>query len=89
MIGPMARDERAFDEFVRARLPHLLRFGRALTCDDAAAATLVEDALALVLERWDKSSAFTAEDEVRRAMVARYQRDNEAPARNDGVVVLP
>jgi DNA-directed RNA polymerase specialized sigma24 family protein len=82
----MARDERAFDEFVGARLPHLLRFGRAMTCDDAAAAHLVENALARVLARWDRSSAFTAEDDVRRAMVAHYLRDNDVPARDDGQV---
>ncbi len=75
----MQRDERAFEEFVRARLPHLLRFGRALTGNDAAAGTLVEESLAPVLARWDDSAAYTAEDDVRRAMVDRYLRHKTVP----------
>ena len=75
----MARDERAFDEFVRARLPHLLRFGRALTGNDAAAGALVGDGLVPVLARWEESSAFTAEDDVRRWMVSRFLRRKQVP----------
>ena len=36
----MSDEERTFDEFVRARLPHLLRFGRALTGNDVERAEL-------------------------------------------------
>jgi DNA-directed RNA polymerase specialized sigma24 family protein len=76
-MGRMGREEPGFDEFVRARLPHLLRFGRALTCNDGAAGALVEETLAPVLARWDESSALTAEDDVRRAMVGRYLRHKD------------
>lgn len=41
----MREDDEAFDAFVRARLPHLLRFGRALTGSEHAGADLVQDAL--------------------------------------------
>lgn len=76
-------DERGFEEFLRARLPHLLRVGRALTCDDRAAGTLVAHALGPVLARWDESSAYTAEDDVRRAMVGRALRGPDAPTPPD------
>lgn len=70
----MERDERAFEEFVRARLAHLLRFGRALTGNDRSATSLVEQALAPVLARWGSSAVYTAEDDIRRAMVDRFLR---------------
>jgi RNA polymerase sigma-70 factor (sigma-E family) len=66
------REERpAYDEFVLARLPHLLRFGRALTGSEHAAADLVQDALERTLLKWD-SIAGNAEPYVRRAMVNRH-----------------
>jgi DNA-directed RNA polymerase specialized sigma24 family protein len=48
------RDSEAFDAFVRARLPDLLRFGRALTGSDRAGADLVQDALERTLVRWSR-----------------------------------
>ena len=44
----------SFDDFVRAGLPGLLRFGRALTGSDDAGADLVQDALEVVLLRWSR-----------------------------------
>lgn len=38
-------DGESFDDFVRARLPGPLRFGRALTGSEHAGADLVQDAL--------------------------------------------
>ena len=66
------RDEtEAFDAFVRARLPDLLRFGRALTGSEHAAADLVQDALERTLMRWSKVTSSDPEGYVRRAMVNR------------------
>lgn len=66
------RDEtEAFDAFVRARLPDLLRFGRALTGSEHAAADLVQDALERTLMRWSKVTSTDPEGYVRRAMVNR------------------
>jgi RNA polymerase sigma-70 factor (sigma-E family) len=69
----MARqhDTEAFDAFVRARLGHLLRFGRALTGDDHAAADLVQDALERTLLRWSRIESADPEGYVRRVMVTR------------------
>ena len=44
----------AFDSFVRARLPELLRFGRVLTGNADAAADLVQDALERTLLAWPR-----------------------------------
>jgi RNA polymerase sigma-70 factor (sigma-E family) len=67
------REERpAYDEFVLARLPHLLRFGRALTGSEHAAADLVQDALERTLLRWDSIHSRDPEPYVRRAMVNRH-----------------
>ncbi|HET7689860.1 MAG TPA: hypothetical protein VFK41_05760 [Nocardioidaceae bacterium] len=76
----MARDEGTFDEFTRARLPHLLMLARTLTCDDEQAELLVEECLAPVLDRWDESSPYTAEEEVRRALVRAVLRRTPVPA---------
>lgn len=65
------RDAESFDDFVRARLPHLLRFARALTGDDHAAADLVQDALERTLMRWSRVTSDDPEGYVRRAMVNR------------------
>jgi RNA polymerase sigma-70 factor (sigma-E family) len=69
--GTMREDTEAFDAFVRARLPHLLRFGRALTGSEHAAADLVQDALERTLMRWSKVTSADPEGYVRRAMVNR------------------
>jgi RNA polymerase sigma-70 factor (sigma-E family) len=69
--GAMREDTDAFDAFVRARLPHLLRFGRALTGSEHAAADLVQDALERALMRWSKITSNDPEGYVRRAMVNR------------------
>jgi RNA polymerase sigma-70 factor (sigma-E family) len=47
-------DELAFDEFVRARMPALLRFAHAVTGDPHTAADLVQDALERTGMRWSK-----------------------------------
>ena len=59
-----------FDAYVRARLPHLMRFGRALTGDEHAAADLVQDALERTLLQWSRIDR-DPEAYVRRAMVNR------------------
>lgn len=60
-----------FDDFVHARLPHLLRFGRALTGDEHRGADLVQDALERALPRWDRIDSEDPEGYVRRIMVNR------------------
>jgi RNA polymerase sigma-70 factor (sigma-E family) len=65
-------DREAFDAFVRARLPDLLRFGRALTGTPEAAADLVQDALERTLVAWHRlESRDGPEGYVRRVMVNR------------------
>ncbi len=65
-------DREAFDAFVRARLPELLRFGRALTGSPEAAADLVQDALERTLLAWSRlHSRDEPEGYVRRVMVNR------------------
>lgn len=65
-------DREAFDAFVRARLPDLLRFGRALTGSPEAGADLVQDALERTLLAWSRlQSRDEPEGYVRRIMVNR------------------
>jgi RNA polymerase sigma-70 factor (sigma-E family) len=66
-------DERdAFDAFVRARLPHLIRFGWMLTGSRDAGADLVHDALERTLARWRWiDSQSDPEAYIRRVMVNR------------------
>lgn len=67
-----AREHDGFDAFVRARLPELLRFGRALTGSEEAAADLVQDALERTLLHWHRvESHDDPEGYVRRVMVNR------------------
>ncbi|MBO9523934.1 MAG: SigE family RNA polymerase sigma factor [Nocardioidaceae bacterium] len=66
-----AAESDAFDAFVRARLPHLLRFARALSGDEHAAADLVQDALERTLLGWRRIVSEDPEGYVRRAMVNR------------------
>ena len=66
------RDSADFDAFVRARLPALLRFGRALTGSDEAGADLVQDALERTLVQWSRLEQRDSPDAyVRRVMVNR------------------
>jgi RNA polymerase sigma-70 factor (sigma-E family) len=66
------RDDEEFDAFVRARLPGLLRFGRALTGSDEAGADLVQDALERTLVHWTRlEQRDSPEAYVRRVMVNR------------------
>jgi RNA polymerase sigma-70 factor (sigma-E family) len=67
----LQQDRDAFDAFVRARLPHLLRLGRALTGSEHAAADLVQDALERSLMRWSRIESDDPEGYVRRVMVTR------------------
>lgn len=65
--------EEGFDAFVRARLPHLLSFGRVLTGTEEGAADLVQDALERALLHWDRiESRDSPEGYVRRIMVNRH-----------------
>jgi RNA polymerase sigma-70 factor (sigma-E family) len=67
----LQQDRDAFDAFVRARLPHLLRLGRALTGSEQAGADLVQDALERSLMRWSRIESDDPEGYVRRVMVTR------------------
>jgi RNA polymerase sigma-70 factor (sigma-E family) len=69
--GVHQQDSEAFDAFVRARLPHLLRLGRALTGSEQAGADLVQDALERTLTRWSRVRSDDPEGYVRRVMVTR------------------
>jgi RNA polymerase sigma-70 factor (sigma-E family) len=65
-------DEEAFDAFVRARMPELLRFGHMLTGSPDAAADLVQDALERTLAAWHRvRNRDDPEGYVRRTMVNR------------------
>jgi len=59
-----------FESFMRARLPHLIKFGCALTGDEHAAADLVQDVLARALVKWPRVHG-DPEPYIRRAMVNR------------------
>lgn len=60
----------AFDAFVRARMPALLRFAHALTGDPHTAADLVQDALEKTGLRWSRLDKYgDPEAYVRRAIV--------------------
>src|SRR3954468_2862182 len=52
--GDVSEDAEAFDAFVRARMPSLLRFAHALTGDPHTAADLVQDALVRTGMRWSR-----------------------------------
>jgi RNA polymerase sigma-70 factor (sigma-E family) len=63
---------RVFDEFARARMPELLRFGHALTGSPHAAADLVQDALERTMIAWPRvEQQGDPEGYVRRIMVNR------------------
>lgn len=64
-------DGESFDDFVRARLPGLMRFGRALTGSDHAGADLVQDALEVALLRWARLSTGDPEAYIRTVMINR------------------
>ena len=65
-------DREAFDAFVRARLPDLVRFGRSLTGSAEAGQDLVQDALERTLLAWGRIDSRTdPEGYVRRIMVNR------------------
>lgn len=67
VAGPAQLD---FESFMRARLPHLIKFGCALTADEHAAADLVQDALERTLVKWSRIHG-DPEPYIRRAMVNR------------------
>jgi RNA polymerase sigma-70 factor (sigma-E family) len=61
-----------FDDFARARIPELLRFGHALTGSPHAAADLVQDALERTMLAWARvENQGDPEGYVRRIMVNR------------------
>ncbi len=63
---------RVFDDFARARMPELLRFGHALTGNRHAAADLVQDALERTMLAWPRvEKQGDPEGYVRRIMVNR------------------
>jgi RNA polymerase sigma-70 factor (sigma-E family) len=68
-VKPTERRVVTFDDFVRARLPYLLRLGRALTGDEHRGADLVQDALERALPKWGRIE--DPEGYVRRIMVNR------------------
>jgi RNA polymerase sigma-70 factor (sigma-E family) len=70
-VKPTEKPVVTFDDFVRARLPHLLRLGRALTGDEHRGADLVQDALERALPKWDRIESDDPEGYVRRIMVNR------------------
>jgi RNA polymerase sigma-70 factor (sigma-E family) len=70
-VQPTEQRVASFDDFVRARLSHLLRFGRALTGDEHRGADLVQDALERALPKWGRIDAEDPEGYVRRIMVNR------------------
>ena len=64
--------QKVFDEFARARMPELLRFGHALTGNPHAAADLVQDALERTMLAWPRvEKQGDPEGYVRRIMVNR------------------
>lgn len=66
----MEAEDKAFDAFVQARMPALLRFAHALTGDPHSAADLVQDALERTGVRWSKlRRTDDPEAYVRRAIV--------------------
>lgn len=68
-----AQEKAAFDAFVRARYPELLRYGRALTGSLEGGSDLVQDALERTLRAWPRlRSRDDPEGYVRRAMVNRH-----------------
>lgn len=73
ILGASVPDtDAAFDDFVRERLPDLLRFGRVLTGNPESAADLVQDALERTIVHWSKiESQSDPEGYIRRIMVNR------------------
>ena len=68
--GSTGSEVDTFDEFVRARMPALLRFAHALTGDPHVAADLVQDALERTGMRWSRLDRLgDPEAYVRRAIV--------------------
>jgi RNA polymerase sigma-70 factor (sigma-E family) len=68
--GSTGSEADAFDAFVRARMPALLRFAHALTGDPHVAADLVQDALERTGMRWSRLDRLgDPEAYVRRAIV--------------------
>lgn len=65
-----SRADLDFESYMRARLPHLMKFGCALTANEQAAADLVQDVLARALVRWSRLDG-DPEPYIRRAMVNR------------------
>jgi RNA polymerase sigma factor (sigma-70 family) len=61
----------AFDAFVTARLPYLLRLGRTLTGSERAGAVLVQDALERTLLRWSQVESEDPQGYVRQMMLKR------------------
>jgi len=71
-VGVRDDEREAFDAFVRARLPNLMRFGRAITGSSEAGADLVQDALERTILHWSRvQSREDPEGYVRRIMVNR------------------
>lgn len=68
--GERTAEATDFDDWVRARLPHLTRFARTLTADEHAAHDLVQDTLERALLHWNRIET-DPDAYVRRTMVNR------------------
>lgn len=99
MTQPSAVDAPAFDDWVAARGPALLRLAYVLTGNAADAEDVVQDALSRALPRWDRITRADDVDAYVRRMVVnahaswwRKFRRRESPTadvRPDGVVAGP
>lgn len=66
------RDRTGFDEYVRARSPHLLRLGYLLTRDWQVAEDLVQTALVKAWAAWDRLDSGSPDGYVRRVLVTTH-----------------
>lgn len=82
-------DRVAFEDFVTARLPALVRFGRVLTGNTPAAEDLVQTALAKSYAKWGRIEASDPEGYVRRVMANTHASWWRRPLREHAYEQLP
>lgn len=86
----MPGDESAFEPFVRACTPALLRTAFLLTGDAAAAEELVQDTLVHLYPQWGRVAAASVPlAYVRRAVTNRFLNGRKAAAREIAVGAVP